>query len=106
MDVDVFVNSVWPFVAVIIPFVTARLTNPEARRIVKFAVALGLSAFAGLITAAGMDWSPVPWADLGTRVAAIFGVCHATYVGLDALLDNMTDADFNDTVGGPNGYDG
>ena len=106
MDVGAFVDGVWPFVAIAIPFLTARFTNPDAQRIIKFATALGLSIVAGLITAAGMDWSPVPWADLGTRAASIFGISHATYVALDALLASMTGTDFNKTVGGPGGIGG
>lgn len=96
-----FIDTIWPVVAMVIPFVVARITDAEAARWFKVAVAVVLSLVAGGVTALGMDWSNgFETMELVERLAAIFGVVHATYLTVDMAIQKLTDnrADLN-TIG-------
>lgn len=74
------VNVWWATVGGLVPFLVARITNPEARSIVKFAIALGMSVAAALIVIAPqVDWSMLTPEAAFLWVAAFIGVVQTVY---------------------------
>lgn len=91
-------SKAWPILAVLIPFVVARVTNEAARARIKFGVAAGLSAAVSIVTLLQMDWS----AGMATpvlileRAGMVLGLATLTYHLVDAAAEVWFRAGLND----------
>ena len=83
-------NNIWPIMAILVPFITARITHKEAASLVKFGMALVMAILAGVLSLIGYDFSTLGAVDgiqlFFERVAAVFGTAQTVFFVVDKSM--------------------
>lgn len=98
MTATELLDTLWPYLAVAVPFLVGLVQSPQQGKLLKFGLSVTFSAAVTIITLAGMDWSTFDLATVGERLFGVIGIAQTAYMMMDRAMEQFFGKDLNDTL--------